>query len=39
MCAVEWKFDLDLDWLELQSALLVLMVLCVFAAVQAWRTR
>jgi hypothetical protein len=32
-------FNFDLNWLELQSALLVLMVMCVFAAFSAWRAR
>jgi len=32
-------FNFDLNWLELQSALLVLLVLCVFAMVSVWRTR
>lgn len=33
------EFNFDLNWLELESALLVVMVLCVFAAVEGWRAR
>lgn len=33
------KLNPDLSWLELQSALMVLMVMCVFAAFTAWRAR
>lgn len=37
--AVKPVFNLELNWLELQSALLVVSVLCVFAAFTAWRAR
>ncbi len=33
------SFNFELNWLELQSALLVLVVMCVFAAFSAWRAR
>lgn len=33
------EFNFDLNWLELQSALVVLLVLCVGAAVSVWRAR
>jgi hypothetical protein len=30
-------FDFDLNWLELEGALLIVFVLCLFAAFEGWR--